>query len=260
VRNTTAVLGFYQALSAKMANTNPNYAFDDIVGLIGPEDFLVKVQGADDLTGVTMQGAELLELSRFWYSEGMIAFPQRDFQNLLQQRFGALLLGSYSAKRELGGAILALGKQGGIIPQLLRPATVLSSGSTIVETWNPTANPAKGWTTSYFTINLNQNNSGGNAGKLQNLCTAMLFGLAEWSASPNIQEAQVLDASGAKYGIYSFPFTKVFDGTTLYLLPEAYYLKLNEQWTIDVNFVANAASFPVVVGVQWAKNQLATSE
>jgi len=61
----TSCVGFYNALVARMGNANPNYAFDDISGMFGPEDQLVKVQGADDLTGITMQGMELLELARF---------------------------------------------------------------------------------------------------------------------------------------------------------------------------------------------------
>lgn len=256
----TSVIGFYQALSAKMANANPNYAFDDVSPMFGPEDQLIKVQGGDDLTGITMQGMELLELARFWYGEGVMVFPQRDFRALLEQRWAAVSVAAYSAKRELGGAILALGKQGGMLPQLLRPETVLSSGSTIVRTWVPTANPTAGWNTSYFTINLNQNNTGGTVGKLQNLVTAMLLGFADWSAAPIVREVQVKDASSTFYGVYSFPWTKAFEETCLFLLPEAYYLKLNEQWTVDVNFDSATTTIPVPIGIQFAKAQLATAE
>jgi hypothetical protein len=256
----TSTVGFYNALVARMGNANPNYAFDDISGMFGPEDQLIKVQGADDLTGITMQGMELLEVTRFWYNEAVIVFPHRDFRAELERRFAAVMLAAFSAKRELGGAIISLGKQGGALPQMLRPETVLSSGSTIVRTWVPTANPSAGWNASYFTINLNQSNTGGTVGKLQNLVTAMLFGFADFAAAPIIRELQVKDASGTLYGVYSFPWTKVFDGTSLFFLPEAYYIKLNEQWTVDINFDSASASVPVPIGIQFAKAQLATAE
>jgi hypothetical protein len=255
----TSTVGFYGAMVAKMGNSNPNYAFDNISDLFGIEDQLVKVQGADDLTGITLQGMELLEMARFWYNEAVIVFPQRDFRAELERRFAAVILGAYSAKRELGGAIIALGKQGGMLPQLLRPETVLSTTSSTVRTWVPTANPTAGWTTSYFTINLNLSGAT-TVAKLQNLCTAEILGFADFAAAPIIQEVQVKDAAGTLYGVYSFPQLKIFDGTSLYLLAEAYYLKLNEQWTVDVNFVSASATVPVVYGVQWAKAQLATAE
>ena len=241
-----------QALNATYTLADLN--FTDAV------DYMTSVYPVADPGALTLQGAEIATVVRFYYNEYKLHTDYRDVL-LMPDKFAQFIAAGLLAKSQLGG-IIGTVTSGSLIPQHIRAVTVYSQTGAVVNNWLKNSVTA-GWNTSQFNINLNTATAGSTTLSPQNRVVIIILAIADVASAPKITELQFKDQAGVPLGVKALPLLHAPPtqaGLGLWELNPAIFLPKNALTTIDINFESAGAAIPELVGAQFVTREYATAE
>jgi hypothetical protein len=220
------------------------------------ESYLETVYPSPDLSATALTATEWLNYIRFSYQQFYQHFQQRDWTPFAR-RFPALGLLAADAKYELQGQI-GPPSNGTLIPSLIRPVVVFANGGSKVQNWLQTV--SAGWTTSFWTINLNATGSGTLLSP-QNRVVMEVLGVGDFSSSPKLIEWQWKDPGNRPLGVRSTPFNHAVNDLNVWEFEQAYLIQKNKQFLFDANFeAASTTEFVAPLGAMITTIDYATDE
>jgi len=249
----------YAKVSANEMALNATYTLADL-GITDAVDYMTSVYPVADPGALTLQGAEISALTRFYYNEFKLHTDYRDVL-LMPDKFAQFLAAGLLAKSQLGG-IVGTVSSGSLIPQHIRAVTVYSQTGAVVNNWLQGAVVA-GWNTAFFNINLNSAKSGSTTLSPQNRVVMIILAIADVGGAPKITELQFKDQAGVPLGVKPIPLIHAPPtqaGLGVWELNPAIFLPKNALTTIDLNFEASGASVPELIGAQFVTREYATAE
>jgi len=249
----------YAKVTRNEAALNATYTLDDL-GIVDAVDYMTSVYPVADPGSLTLQGAEVAALTRFYYNEYKLHTDYRDVL-LMPDKFAQFLAAGLLAKSQLGG-IIGTVSSGSLIPQHIRAVTAYAQTAGQVQNWLKNAVIA-GWNTAQFNINLNTSTSGSTTLSPQNRVVILILAIADVASAPKITELQFKDQAGVPLGVKPIPLIHAPPtqaGLGLWELNPAIFMPKNALTTIDINFESAGASIPELIGVQFVTREYATAE
>jgi hypothetical protein len=249
----------YAQVAANETTLNATYTLADL-GFVDAVDYMTSVYPVADPGSLTLQGAEIAALVRFYYNSFKLHTDYRDVL-LMPDKFAQFVAAALLAKSQLGG-IIGTVSSGSLIPQPIRPVTVYAQTGAVVNNWLQSAVTA-GWNTSQFNINLNSTKSGSTTLSPQNRVVMIILAVADVASAPKLSEYQFKDQAGVPLGVTSIPLLHAPPtqaGLGVWELNPAIFLPKNALTTMDINFESAGASIPELIGAQFVTREYATAE
>lgn len=208
-----------------------------------------------------LTGAELADFARWYYNSFVVPTTDSDLRYLFDAKFAVSLLGLLHSKHSFDQATYGSYPTGGIYTQEIRPVTVYASGGTKIETWISN-NVTAGWNSSFWDINLKNSASGASDASinLQDNVEMMVFGMADFGASPKLFEAQFQENGSTPTGVKSHSLMFAKGNQNIVMFEQAISIPTNQNYTVDLNFSAAGESTPVAIGIQYVKQSYLQSE
>lgn len=205
----------------------------------------------NDVMSQTVTGKELEAFARWYYNSFVVPTTNSDLRYLFDTKFAAALLGLLHAKKTFNQPNYGT-YPSSLYTQEIRPVTVYAQTGTKTETWIQNSVTA-GWNASFWNIDLNTSNSGSGLGalNLQNHVEMMVFGFADFAASPKLFEAKFYENGTTPLGVKSHSLMFAKGNQNLVILDQAYSIIENQKYTADLNFSAAGESIPAVLGIQY---------
>jgi hypothetical protein len=249
----------YALVAQNEASLNATYTLADL-GFSDAIDYMTSIYPVADPGALTLQGAEVATLTRFYYNEFKLHTDYRDVL-LMPDKFAQFIAAGLLAKSQLGG-IIGTVTSGSLIPQHIRAVTVYAATAAVVNNWLQNAVVA-GWNAAKFNINLNTSTAGSTTLSPQNRVAIIIFAIADVASAPKITELQFKDQAGVPLGVKPIPLLHAPPtqaGLGLWELNPAIFMPKNALTTIDLNFEAAGASIPELIGGQFVTREYATAE
>jgi hypothetical protein len=249
----------YALVAQNETSLNATYTLADL-GFTDAVDYMTSIYPVADPGALTLQGAEVATLTRFYYNEYKLHTNFRDVL-LMPDKFAQYIAAALLSKSQLGG-IIGTVTSGSLIPQHIRAVTVYAQTGAVVNNWLQNAVVA-GWNAAKFNINLNTATAGSTTLSPQNRVALIIFAIADVGGAPKITELQFKDQAGVPLGVKPIPLLHappVQDGLGLWELNPAIFMPKNALTTIDLNFESNGASIPELIGGQFVTREYATAE
>jgi len=249
----------YSKVAQSEETLNGTYTLADL-GFTDAVDYMTSVYPVADPGALTLQGAEVASLVRFYYNSYKLHTDYRDVL-LMPDKFAQFIAAALLAKSQIGGIVGSV-SSGSLIPQHIRAVTAYSQGGTVINNWLQNAVTA-GWNTSAFNINLNSTKSGSTTLSPQNRVVMIILAIADLASAPKITEIQFKDQAGVPLGVTPIPLIHAPPtqaGLGIWELNPAIFLPKNALTTVDINFETSGASIPQLIGAQFVTREYATAE
>ena len=248
----------YAMVAQNETSLNATYTLADL-GFTDAVDYMTSVYPVADPGALTLQGAEIAALTRFYYNEYKLHTDYRDVL-LMPDKFAQFCAAALLAKSQLGG-IIGTVSSGSLIPQHIRACTVYAS-TALTNNWL-LASVTAAWNTAQFSINLNTTTSGSTVRSPNNRVAMIILAIADLGGAPKITELQVKDQAGVPLGVKPIPLIHAPPtqaGLGIWELNPAIFLPKNALTTIDINFETAGQTVLELVGAQFVTREYATAE
>jgi hypothetical protein len=249
----------YALVTRNEAALGATYALSDL-GIRDAVDYMTSIYPVADPGALTLQGAEVATLVRWYYNSYKLHTDYRDVL-LMPDKFAQFVAAALLAKSQLGG-IVGTVTSGSLIPQHIRAITVYAQTGNVTNNWLLNAVSA-GWNVSQFNINLNTTKASSTTLSPQNRVAAIVLAIADMASAPKITELQFKDQAGVPLGVTPIPLLHAPPtqaGLGIWELNPAIFLPKNALTTVDVNFESAGASILELIGAQFVTREYATAE